>query len=313
MKRLKINELEINRINDKSVGKWNQNDILLTNKNPLIPVTIPTFEWNVSSPMLTEEEFNSLALIIPERFLNYINVTYSDSTNVKIANITAKEGYVITKGQTEYRKVYNLYSIADHIGFSDSTSGAKDRNVDIFDLVNMFPSMLGTDGYLTYNAEAVNYLKNIKESGQFTRVTASVRLTKWKDNALRGSGVTNFWVHLLDDNLWAVPNKGAGGAMYLIELINYTRILHMPYIGTNYIDIRSVGNTAQNNPTACIPTIFTTTIDSDIKTLEINVSGASFTKDDYYKYYDNVKTRIRPGAGQKVILTFSDGSQVVID
>lgn len=311
MKRLKINGLEINRINDKSVGKWNKDDILLTNKNPLIPITIPTFEWNVSSSMLTEDEFNSLALIIPEKFLNYINVTYSDSTNVKIANITAKEGYVITKGQTEYRKVYNLYSIADHITFTDSTSGAKGRNVDIFDLVNMFPSMLGTDGYLTYNAEAVNYLKNIKESGKFTSVTASVRLTKWKDNALRGSGVTNFWVHLLDDNLWAVPNKGTGGAGYLIELINYNRILHMPYIGTNDIDIRYVGNTAQNNPTACIPTIFTTTIDSGIKTLTIK-PPSTFTKDDYYKYYDNIKTRIRPGAGQKVILDFV-GDDIVIE
>lgn len=311
MKRLKVNELEINRINDKSVGKWNKDDILLTNKNPLIPVTIPTFEWNVSSPMLTQDEFNSLALIIPERFLNYINVTYSDSTNVKIANITAKEGYVITKGQTEYRKVYNLYSNLDCIEFRDSTSGVKSRSVYIFDLVNMFPSMLGSDGYLTYNAEAVNYLKNIKESGKYTSVMARVRLTKWKDNALRGSGVTDFWVQLLDDNLWAVPNKGAGGAGYLIELINYTKILHMPYIGTNYIDIRYVGNTAEYNPTACIPTIFTTTIDSDIKTLTIKPSS-TFTKDDYYKYYDNVKNRIRPGAGQKVILDFL-GDDIVIN
>ena len=45
MKRLKINGLEINRFNDKSVGKWNKDDILLTNKNPLIPVTIPSIKY----------------------------------------------------------------------------------------------------------------------------------------------------------------------------------------------------------------------------------------------------------------------------
>lgn len=313
MKRLKVNGLEINRINDKSVGKWNNQNILLTNKNPLIPVTIPTFEWNVSESMLTPEEFNSLALIIPERFLNYINVTYSDSTNVKIANITAKEGYVITKGQTEYKKVYNLYTNAsDQILFY--THSNIDHNpskvVTVKALVDMFPSMLGSDGYLTYNVEAVNYLKSFKDIGN---VTVSKRYTKWKDNALSGLGVYEYNVKLQGDNSWDVPNKGNGAYWYVIDLYSYNKVLYMPYIGTSYMQISAGGSTGQNNPTGAIPKILTTTIDSDIKSLEINFSSSAFTKNEYYstKYYDIVKNRIKPGTGQTVTLHFSDGDVVI--
>ena len=313
MKRLKINGLEINRINDKSVGKWNKDDILLTNKNPLIPVTIPTFEWNVSQSMLTLDEFNSLQLIIPERFLNYINVTYSDSTNVKIANITAKEGYVITKGQTKYRKVYNLYSGADYIEFDDSTSDGKLRSVDVVDLVNMFPSMLGSDGYLTYNKEAVNYLNSLKKDG--TEVLFGRQYTKWKDDALRGFGMHGYIVYLSTNESWPIPNIGTGlvDRQSITLRSDSTDVLHIPFINAKIIDIHSkVPDITGYDPSVTIPTIFRTTISSSIKNVTIYIY--EFTKSEYYstKYYDKLKTRIRPGAGQTVTLSFPDG-KVLID
>ena len=311
MKRLKINGLEINRINDKSVGKWNQDDILLTNKNPLIPVTIPTFEWNVVSPMLTPEEFNSLALIIPERFLNYINVTYSDITNVKIANITAKEGYVITKGQTEYRKVYNLYSDADYISISGYSKAITPK-----DLVDMFPSMLGSDGYLTYNAEAVNYLNSLKTDG--STVTFKRNYTKWKDNALNGFLMQSYIISLTTNESWPIPNRGTGlissitGSLDVTLRSDSTDVLHIPYINAEVVRIYSkVPDITGYDPTVAIPTIFSTTIASSIKNVTIYISG--FTKDEYYstKYYDSVKNRIKPGTGQTVTLHFSDGNVVI--
>ena len=311
MKRLKINELEINRINDKSVGKWNNQDILLTNKNPLIPVTIPTFEWNVSSPMLTKEEFNSLALIIPERFLNYINVTYSDSTNVKIANITAKEGYVITKGQTEYRKVYNLYAPGDYIRISGYSKAITPKY-----LVDMFPSMLGSDGYLTYNAEAVNYLNSLKTDGstvEFKRV-----YTKWKDDALRGFFIQNYLISLTTNESWPIPNRGSGlinstqGRLSITLRSDSTDVLHIPYINAQVVDIHNdAPNITGYDPTIVIPTIFSTTIPSSIKNVTIYIY--EFTKDEYFstKYYNKVKTRIKPGPGQTVTLHFPDGNVVI--
>lgn len=306
MKRLKINELEINRINDKSVGKWNQDDILLTNKNPLIPVTIPTFEWNVSSPMLTPEEFNSLALIIPERFLNYINVTYSDSTNVKIANITAKEGYVITKGQTEYRKVYNLYSAADYISISGYS-----KDITPKDLVDMFPSMLGSDGYLTYNAEAINYLNSLKIDG--CNVLFKRGYTKWKDNALSGFFMQKYIISLTTNESWPIPNRGTGfvsptDRLWITLRSDSTDVLHIPYINAQLVDIHS----NSPDPTIVIPTISSTTIPSSIKNVTIYIY--QLTKSQYYstEYYDKLKNRIKPRAGQTVTLHFPDGN-VVID
>ena len=306
MKRLKVNELEINRINDKSVGKWNKDDILLTNKNPLIPVTIPTFEWNVSSPMLTKDEFNSLALIIPERFLNYINVTYSDSTNVKIANITAKEGYVITKGQTEYRKVYNLYAPNfDCIRYSNLP------DITVKDLVDMFPSMVGSDGYLTYNEQAVNYLNSLKPGG---RATVRKNLTKWKDDALSGLRVYNFYAFLQNagDPL-EIPNKG------VLEIDNYridvsdpsNGVLRIPYIGVRNITLEMYSIPETSKMAGIIPNI-NYSIDKSIS--EIVIDFGTIKKSQYNELdteYNFKTTRFKHYAGQKITLSFSDGDVVI--
>ena len=308
MKRLKINGLEINRFNDKSVGKWNKDDILLTNKNPLIPVTIPTFEWNVSSPMLTKEEFNSLALIIPERFLNYINVTYSDSTNVKIANITAKEGYVITKGQTEYRKVYNLYnSNGDCIRFSN-----RSEDITVKQLVDMFPSMVGSDGYLTYNEEAVNYLNSFKTPGNY--VTVRKQFTKWKDNALSGFPVYSFMVFLQNaGDLLAIPNKGVlQTEKYRINVADPTNgVLRIPYIGVKDITLEMYSIPETSRMAGIIPNI-NYSIDKSIS--EIVIHFGTIRKWEYNELdsvYNFKKTRFKHYAGQKITLSFSDGDVVI--